>query len=98
MNNLLWLEDWYRRQCDGVWEQSFGIHIQTLDKPGWQVRIELKGTRYDLLPNAELKRLFASETEWMVCRLVAGTFEANGGPLMLGPMLQVFRSWVETVQ
>ena len=33
----------------------------------------------------------------MTCSLVAGTFEATGGPLMLGPIVQTFRNWIETV-
>ena len=35
------------------------------------------------------------QSEWMECRIVAGTFEAAGGPLMLGPIIQLFRNWVE---
>ena len=95
MNNFLWLEQWYLQQCDGDWEDTFGIHIETLDNPGWQVRINLQGTRHDALPNAVLKVMHQTETEWMDCRIVAGTFEGTGGPLMLGPILQLFRSWIE---
>ncbi len=95
MNNFLWLEQWYLQQCDGQWENSFGIHIETLDKPGWSVRINLQGTAFDGLPNAELKHMQHSDSEWMRCRIVAGTFEASRGPLMLGPIVQLFRSWIE---
>ena len=95
MNNFLWLEQWYLQQCDGEWEQTFGITIGTLDKPGWQVRINLQGTAYDGLPNAVLKTMHHSETEWMECRIVAGTFQGSGGPLMLGPIVQLFRGWIE---
>ena len=31
----------------------------------------------------------------MTCRIVAGTFEGVGGPLMLGPIVQLFRNWIE---
>ena len=96
MNNFLWLEQWHERQCDGTWEQTFGIRIETTEHPGWHVRIALQGTPYDGLPNADLKRLQQSESEWMTCRLVAGTFEGYGGLLMLGPIVQVFRSWIES--
>ncbi len=96
MNNFLWLEQWYHLHCDGDWEHAYGIHIETLDTGGWHVRIDLKGTRYDQLPNVEVKRLRHSETEWMVCRLLAGTFDAKGGPLMLGPIIQTFRNLIES--
>jgi len=29
------IQDWYRRQCDGDWEHSYGVKIETLDNPGW---------------------------------------------------------------
>ena len=98
MNNLLWLEDWFSKQSTtGDWHQTYGIHIQSTDAPGWHVRIDLKTTPYDTLPNAELKRHRETASEWMTCRLIAGTFEATGGPLMLGPILQTFRNWIETI-
>lgn len=95
MNNFLWLEQWHQHMADGNWEQTYGIHIQSTDTPGWHVRIDLKATPYDTLPNAELKRHFDNPSEWMTCRIIAGTFEAHGGPLMLGPILQIFRNWIE---
>ena len=29
------LQKWYKSQCNGDWEHSFGIKIETLDNPGW---------------------------------------------------------------
>lgn len=97
MNNFLWLEQWFHEQCNGAWEHAVGIRIETLDNPGWHVRIALQGTPYDGLPNAEIKRMQQNEEEWMTCRIVAGTFDGTGGPLMLGPIIQTFRNWIETV-
>jgi hypothetical protein len=45
MSSLRSLEDWYASRCDGDWERSFGITIETLDNPGWAVRIDLAETR-----------------------------------------------------
>jgi hypothetical protein len=28
------LQDWYVSQCDGGWEHTYGISIDTLDNPG----------------------------------------------------------------
>ncbi len=47
MSALKWLEQWYAEQCDGVWEELYGITIQTLDNPGWDVTIQLIGTKYE---------------------------------------------------
>jgi hypothetical protein len=95
MDNLTWLEHWYAKQCDGEWEHAHGIHIDTLDNPGWMVKINLNGTRYAALPNIQIKEKYDSDTEWMTCKIVEGVYEAAGGPLMLSPIIQMFRTWIE---
>ena len=44
MKELEWLEQWYEKTCDGDWEHIYGISIDTLDNPGWRVRIDLRET------------------------------------------------------
>jgi Immunity protein 53 len=45
MNELIiWLQKWYQSQCNGDWEHSYGITIQTLDNPGWSLFVNLDGT------------------------------------------------------
>jgi hypothetical protein len=39
------LERWYASQCNGDWEYGYGVHIETLDKPGWMVQIDLHNTK-----------------------------------------------------
>jgi hypothetical protein len=58
------LENWYQRQCNGEWEHEFGVKIETLDNPGWSVRIDLADTRRDgsTLPKVFVER---SEHDWM---------------------------------
>lgn len=36
-----WLQNWYKSQCDGDWEHYYGIKIETLDNPGWDVSIDI---------------------------------------------------------
>ncbi|MFW6720090.1 immunity 53 family protein [Streptomyces sp. MAR4 CNY-716] len=38
------LDGWYAAQCDGDWEHGYGVRIETLDNPGWLVRVDLVGT------------------------------------------------------
>ena len=40
-NILIWLQNWYDKQCDGDWEHTYGIQIGTMDNPGWSVKISL---------------------------------------------------------
>ena len=94
-DNFTWLEAWYQKQCNGEWEQGYGIRIQTLDNPGWMVDIDLRGTRYAELPNVEIKENYESDFEWMVCKVVEGVYEGRGGPLKLGAIIQTFRKWIE---
>jgi hypothetical protein len=54
LDNISWLEDWYTAQCDGDWEHGYGVHVGTLDNPGWRVEIDLVGTRYDGVTSSNL--------------------------------------------
>lgn len=44
MNLIQELERWYIEQCNGDWEHEFGIKIDTLDNPGWMIKIDLADT------------------------------------------------------
>jgi hypothetical protein len=44
LEDLEWLQEWYSRQCNGEWEHSGGVRIETIDNPGWWVRVSLAGT------------------------------------------------------
>ena len=44
MNQLTWLQSWFLEQCDGEWEHSYGVRVDTLDNPGWSLEIDLAGT------------------------------------------------------
>ena len=35
LDNFMWLLNWFQDHCDGDWEHSSGIHLETLDNPGW---------------------------------------------------------------
>lgn len=35
---------WYLLNCNGDWEHSYGVHLETLDNPGWQLKIDLTDT------------------------------------------------------
>jgi len=40
----------YASQCNGDWEHSWGVHIETLDNPGWKFQFNLKYTPLHHLP------------------------------------------------
>lgn len=45
----LWeaLQSWRIAQCDGEWEHEFGIKIETIENPGWGIKIDLTGTELE---------------------------------------------------
>ncbi len=41
-NIFPWIQDCFFSEFDGNWEHMNGIHISTLDNPGWDIKLSLK--------------------------------------------------------
>jgi hypothetical protein len=88
------LQHWFRSRCDGDWEHGDGVHIETLDNPGWRVRINLRDT--DLA-----SRAFASvevdrtDDDWLRLWVEGETWNAATGALNLTEALASFLAWAE---
>jgi hypothetical protein len=94
MSALQALEAWYASQCDGDWEHNFGINIETLDNPGWAVRIDLAetplaGRRFEQV------RIDRSADDWLRCSVEAEVFKGRGGPGNLHQILDIFIGWAD---
>lgn len=96
MNNLEWLGEWYQRNCDGGWEHSYGIKIETLDNPGWHVSIDLKETDYYNLQIDKLNQ-DNGDNDWITCSITDGVFKGFGDNLKLDKIIQIFRNKVENI-
>jgi len=94
MSVLHRLSQWYERHCDSQWEHRYGISLDTLDNPGWQVSIDLTATELDGLPFTPVSRE-ESPRDWIVCRVEAGKFVGYGGPHDLEEILTTFLDWAE---
>ena len=91
-----WLQDWYKKQCDGVWEQMYGVKIETLDNPGWKVEIDLVDTKYQemkALPKSH--KVDVDDANWIVCNMDARKFSGYGDSTKLGEILDIFNKWVQ---
>ncbi|MFE4173620.1 immunity 53 family protein [Streptomyces sp. NPDC056909] len=44
ISNLKVLQQWYAAACDGDWEHSYGIRMETTDNPGWILSVDLTRT------------------------------------------------------
>jgi hypothetical protein len=90
------LQDWYRSQCNGQWEHTYGISVGTLDNPGWSIEIDLKDTVL------ESKGFADHETnggdDWCHCRVRDGQFQGFCSPQRLTDLIEIFLNWARNAQ
>jgi hypothetical protein len=103
-DNLLWLCSWFKRHCDGNWEHSQGVTIESIDNPGWRVTIDLVGTELDAQPDGSIREdgeppnaanAFVGGAEWTSCEVKDSRLIGAGDPSKLNQILTVLREWVE---
>jgi hypothetical protein len=94
-DGLEFLVRWYRTQCDGDWEHQYGVSIESLDNPGWLLRVDISQTP---LAGTTLARVRTdrSETDWVQCTCDGVTFQAACGPGNLEEALDAFRRFAES--
>jgi hypothetical protein len=87
------LQAWYASQCNGSWEHTYGIRIDTLDNPGWSLKVNivdtpLRGRSFD-----ERRFVGQEDDDWYVCRIQDCLFEGACGPNRLNDVISVFLDW-----
>lgn len=95
MNILNWIENWYRKNCDGEWEHTYGIKIDTLDNPGWEVSIDLLDTPLEG-KYFEKRQYYINDNNWIHCIVKDGVFQGCGDSYKLEEILRIFKEWVES--
>ncbi|MFC3148563.1 immunity 53 family protein [Piscinibacterium candidicorallinum] len=94
MEQIARLQEWYSDQCNGGWEHTHGVKLDTLDNPGWWLVVDLGGTNLAHKPFEAVARGDSEfDADWLRCKVVSGKFEAAGGSKNLADMLEVFLSW-----
>ena len=91
---VAWIQKWYSSRCDGEWEHDRGVSIETLDNPGWLVKINLQGTNLEGVEFPEVRDL-EPRRRWLACKITEQQFQGAGGPHMLGEILAVFVHWAQ---
>lgn len=94
---LDWLIKWYKSNCNGEWEHIFGIKIDTLDNPGWIVKIDLTDTAMEGRQFKEYK-VNNNEIDWIICYVHENIYNGMGDPDKLNEIIKIFRKWVEENQ
>ena len=92
MEILKELQAWYEAQCNGEWEHQYGVTIDSLDNPGWWVKIDLVETTLEEKLFASIKKEF-SETNWIQCYVEDKKFNGAGDPSKLETILRIFLEW-----
>jgi hypothetical protein len=89
------LEQWYSDRCNGQWEQSFGIRIDSLDNPGWLAHIALRDTRKQ---DSELDkvRIDRDRWNWIHYWVENHEFHIACGPTNLSEAMDIFVRWFES--
>lgn len=84
------LQDWYKINCDGDWEHSYGIKIETLDNPGWSIGIDLSETSLESL---EYKKDYQNEMDdnnWFQISTANKALNIFCGPENFKQVLEIF--------
>jgi hypothetical protein len=88
-----WLERWYTDHCDGEWEHTYGVTIDTLDNPGWTIAIHWpqdEGAAFHPVDWEE------SELEWLHTERDGDILRVACGPRQLGRALEFVRATLES--
>lgn len=86
------LAEWFEMHCDGDWEHSYGVAIDTLDNPGWSLRVDLTDTELAGLEFLLVKEE-RSEHDWIHCRVDSSVFMGAGGIHNLDELITCFLEW-----
>ena len=89
------LQSWYLSQCDGDWEHSFGVKINTLDNPGWGLTIDLKETPLEGKEFKTVERGLEDDdsVDWHRVWVENCKFEGRGDASKLNFLLNAFLNW-----
>lgn len=86
------LSDWYSSKCNDEWEHQNGISIESLDNPGWAVRIDIHETNLATRSFAPIN-VNRTENDWINCKVSNGKFLGFCGKQNLTELIRIFLLW-----
>ena len=84
------IQDWYKINCNGDWEHSYGFKIATLDNPGWAIKIDIAETA---LENLEFQREYQNpknDSDWFQIRTENKILNIYCGPESMKSTFEIF--------
>ena len=101
MNEIEEIQNWYHSQCNEDWEHGYGLKIETLDNPGWSVKIDLVETDLEGVEYSEYSYGVGDSAEtsadnWLITKVENNQFVGYGGPHKLQEIFSIFIKWVRS--
>ena len=97
MEILNWIQNWFKDNCDGDWEQGEVIQITTLSNPGWEVEIDISKTS---IANLNLKWILNEngKQDWYGVKIENQKFLAAGDAGKLPFLLDLFKQMIDKIE
>jgi Immunity protein 53 len=86
------IQSWFRDQCNGEWEVENRVYVESLDNPGWHVKVDIQGSSIENRQFEDL-RIKRTKDNWVYCQIEEHFFHAYGGALNLPELLYIFLEW-----
>ncbi len=101
MNTITELQSWYLSQCVDDWEHSCGVKVETLDNPGWLLKIDLIDTEMQNVEYTEYSygvgiKADSSGNNWLHTKVEGNQYVGYGGPEKLQELIRIFLGWVKS--
>lgn len=93
MDDLIWLTKWVASHCNGEWEHEYGVTLESVDNPGWMLRIDLDGTGINP-SHFKPVAIQRSETDWIEAKIENGAFIGGASLSNLPELLRLFRNFI----
>lgn len=93
------LQNWYASKCNGVWEKTNGVKIDTVAEGGWFIRVDLTLAEAESIrSNVELiaKSLDDCPDAWINVRVYDDAIVGGCAPLFLIELIECVEAALTT--
>lgn len=96
-NILISIAKWYAFQCDGKWEKSNGVQLDTVSEGGWWLKIDLKPEIFKRITKIpDIRRGIDEYPEaWIHFSVSDSVFVGSCAPLELPNLISIFLEIVD---
>ncbi|TGN21626.1 immunity 53 family protein [Empedobacter tilapiae] len=87
-----WLQNWYESQCDGDWEHYYGIKIETLDNPGWDISVDINNY---IVADISWSIYGDFNSKWIGFKIKDSKFNGSCDPTSFKILLEVLKEIID---